>query len=149
MSIRTAAGADLPFAPAWSGRVDVQCSRPLNARSFTADLGVNFRDDYHVHPSLFAEAHQDAYAKPDSRLGLAGEEGWTVALMGRNLTNEKTFSQGFETPVSAPPGATQDDNTATQLLDAGRNGGVAGAISVRVVRGRGSLLQLARKEGRG
>lgn len=114
-------GTDLPNAPKWSGRLDVQYLRPVADLVFTADLGVSFRDDYFVHPSLFDEVHQDAYAKLDLRLELASEaRGWSVALLGKNLTDEETFSQGFETPGSAPPGAIPDHTTATQLMDIGR-----------------------------
>ncbi len=114
-------GTDLPNAPKWSGRLDVQYLRPVADLLFTADLGVSFRDDYFVHPSLFDEVHQDAYAKLDLRLELASEaRGWSVALLGKNLTDEETFSQGFETPGSAPPGAIPDHTTATQLMDIGR-----------------------------
>jgi iron complex outermembrane receptor protein len=114
-------GASLPFAPDWSGRVDVQYFRPFGVLSFTADLGVTVRDDYFTHPTLFEEARQKAYAKLDLRVELADDrQGWSLALLGRNLTDEETISQGFETPVSAPPGATPDHNSATRLLDIGR-----------------------------
>ncbi len=114
-------GTGLPFAPEWSGRVDVRYQRPVGNLTLSVDAGMSYRDDYFVHPARFAEARQDGYTKFDLRVELASDAaGWTLALMGRNLTDEETFSQAFETPVSAPPGATPDYNTATQLLDPGR-----------------------------
>ncbi|MFW6093679.1 MAG: TonB-dependent receptor [Pseudomonadota bacterium] len=115
-------GTSLPHAPQWTGRVDVQYSRAVGGgRWFTADAGVSFRDDFFTHPAQFAESRQDAFAKLDLRLELADErQGWTVALVGRNLTDETTITQSFETPASAPPGTTPDYNLASGYVDVGR-----------------------------
>ena len=52
-----------------------------------------------------------------SRLELASEAGWMLALVGKNITDEETFSQAFETPVSAPAGFTPDHFAVTRYLD--------------------------------
>lgn len=114
-------GQDLPNAPQWSGRFDLRYWNNLGGLLFTSDLGVSFRDSYFTHPTLFREARQDAYAKVDLRLELANEEqGWSAAVLVKNMTDAKTVSQAFETPGSAPPGSTPDHFTVTQLVDIGR-----------------------------
>ena len=77
-----------------------------------------FEDDSYTHLSLMPESLQESYAKLDLRLAIGAQSGrWELALIGKNLTNEKTISQGFETPFSAAPGAIPDHNSATLLLD--------------------------------
>jgi iron complex outermembrane receptor protein len=43
---------------------------------------------------------QSGYTKFDARLAIRKENGaWELALVGRNLTNEVTFSQAINTPL--------------------------------------------------
>jgi hypothetical protein len=114
-------GEDLPFAPDWGGNVDLRYESVIGGYNFRADLGIVARGDLYVHPTLFAESEQDTYAKVNLRVEIADDAaGWSLALVGKNLNDEDTISYAFETPASAPPGATPDYGTVTQLVDIGR-----------------------------
>ena len=111
-------GEDLAYAPDYSGSLDLAYSNRLGgALTFTGTLGVIFRDDTHVHPSLMDEAEQESYSKVNLRLEVESESGWMLAVVGKNLTDEKTFAQAFETPLTSPPGFTPDHFMVTRYLD--------------------------------
>ena len=114
-------GVALAFAPDYSGTLDLEYSNHVgNGLNFTGMLGVTFRDDTYVHASLMPESEQKSHGKVNLRLELASDSGWMIAAVGKNLTDEKTISQAFETPLSAPPGFTPDHFLATRLVDRGR-----------------------------
>ena len=113
-------GVGLAFAPDYSGTLDLEYSNQVgNGLTFTGVLGVTFRDDMFVHASLMPESEQKSHGKVNLRLEFASESGWMLAAVGKNLTDKKTFSQAFETPLSAPPGVP-DHFLATRLVDRGR-----------------------------
>ena len=116
------AGEDLAFAPDSSGSLDLEYSTPLgDGLTFTGTVGVTYRDDTFVHASLMPEALQESHNKVNLRLELASEAGWMLALVGKNITDEETFSQAFETPLSAPPAPFVPDHfTATRIIDRGQ-----------------------------
>ena len=113
-------GVQLTFAPDYSGTLDLEYANQVgNGLTFTGAVGVTFRDDTYMHASLMPEALQESHNKMNLRLELASESGWMLAVVGKNLTDEETFSQAFETPLSAPPGVP-DHFLATRLVDRGR-----------------------------
>ena len=113
-------GVQLAFAPDYSGTLDLEYANQVgNGLTFTGAVGVTFRDDTYMHASLMPEALQESHNKMNLRLELASESGWMLAVVGKNLTDEETFSQAFETPLSAPPGVP-DHFLATRLVDRGR-----------------------------
>ena len=84
-------GKDLQFSPEWSGSVSLEYRRDLSGDlRFTGILGVDFTDDYYSALDLEPLSLQDAYAKLNARLQLASYSGWSVALVGKNLTDEET-----------------------------------------------------------
>ena len=114
-------GEDLAYSPDSSASLDLEYSNNLgDSLTFTGTLGVIFRDDTHVHPSLMDEAEQESYSKLNLRLELESESGWMLAVIGKNLTDEETFAQAFETPLTSPPGFTPDHFLVTRYLDPGR-----------------------------
>lgn len=111
-------GEDLAYSPDYSGTLDLEYSNQVgDSLTFTGTLGVTFRDDTHVHPSLMDEAEVEGHSKVNLRLQLESESGWMLAIIGKNLTDEETFSQAFESPLTAPPGVTPDHNAVTRYLD--------------------------------
>ena len=123
-------GADLVHAPTWSGNLALDVERPLvNSIVWRANLSVGFRSDEFVHPTLFDDAVQDAHAKVDLRFALGDNENhWEVAVIGRNIFDKETISHAFETPFSAPPGATPDHTSVTKLVDEPRTVAVQGTL---------------------
>lgn len=68
---------------------------------FRANIDTIFTDEYHPSPNLDDRIKQDAYAQFNGRLSLASEEdGWEIALLGKNLTDETIVVYGVDTPVA-------------------------------------------------
>ena len=106
-------GTPLPFAPDWSGSLDVYFDQPVGRMNLRANLGATFRDDTYTHPNLMPDGIQESFVKWDARIELADDNaGWSVALLGKNLSNEKVFTQSFLTPVLA--------GNVTRLVDVRR-----------------------------
>lgn len=110
-------GARLFNAPEWSGSFGLDVEQDLTENLvWNGNLGVTYRSDFYTHPTLFQESLQGSHAKLDLRLALSNRDNtWEVALVGKNLTDEKTFAQSFETPFSAATGATPDHTMTTHL----------------------------------
>lgn len=103
-------GTPLPFAPDWSGSLDLYFDQSIGRLNLRANLGAAFRDDTYTHPNLMPDGVQESYVKWDARIELADDNsGWSVALLGKNLGNEKVFAQSFLTPVIP--------NSVTRLVD--------------------------------
>ena len=84
----------LPLAPEWTGNIYANTSFPI-ADNITgiADLNVSFSDEFYTDASLEPAGLQDSYAKLSARIGVEAADGkWTLALVGRNLTDEKVLS---------------------------------------------------------
>ena len=85
-------GKPLPYSPDWKGSLRVKYSQPLTG-SLSLDYGVdatwqsktNF--DLQQQPDSF----QSAYTIWNARIALQSTAGWTVAFVGRNLT-DKSYS---------------------------------------------------------
>ena len=85
----------------------------LGRMNLRANLGATFRDDTYTHPNLMPDGIQESFVKWDARIELADDNaGWSVALLGKNLSNEKVFTQSFLTPVLA--------GNVTRLVDVRR-----------------------------
>jgi iron complex outermembrane receptor protein len=98
------AGTVFPFASKWSGNIGADYTWYLpNDLKLTGSLVTRIRSSYDTESSLDPAGRQPAYAKLDARLELAGpNDRWSVALIGRNLTDEHTFSFSYFWPFDAP-----------------------------------------------
>lgn len=107
-------GTRLPRAPKWSGAVTLNVNHPLeNGMSLLADATVRGRSGAYLEENLNPRSYQEAFSKVDLRLGLASaDDRWTLAVIGRNLTNEWTASHSFGTPFLA--------GSQTYVVDPGR-----------------------------
>lgn len=110
-------GAKLFNAPKWSGSFGLDIEQDLTDNLvWNGNIGVTYRSDFYTHPTLFQESLQESHGKVDVRMGISNRaKTWEVALVGKNLTDEKTIAQSFETPFSAPTGATPDHTMTTHL----------------------------------
>ena len=87
-------GRPLPLAPEWSGNIYANSSFPVADNiNGIADLNVSFSDEFYTDASLEPAGLQDSYAKLSARVGVEAADGkWSLAVVGRNLTDEKVLS---------------------------------------------------------
>lgn len=117
--VQDLAGEPLQFAPELAGSLAleyfVSITDGIDLR-MTADL--NYSDDYHFANDLDPVLEQDAYTKINARIGLASaDQTWSIAVLGKNLTDEKTSTWGNDVPL-AGQGFSQ---TYFQHIDAPRS----------------------------
>jgi len=95
------AGARLVRAPEWKGDAFVEARWPLPHDLFLAGrLSANYQGRSFFQPDEHPLNSQPAFTKLNARLAIGAQDGpWELALVGRNLTNEVTSSQGFNTPA--------------------------------------------------
>jgi len=106
------AGASLGWAPEWSGNLVLSLDQSVGSNlRLLGNLALLYRDDVWLTPSGDASpliALQPATTWIDARIGIGSEDGrWTVALVGKNLTDEETIAQSYVFPFPVNiPGAT-------------------------------------------
>lgn len=117
------AGYDLPFSSKWSGSLQAQIKAPIADRYELATTAqFNYRSKFFIsdnqHPVY---GIQPAYQKLDLRVQFGDrDERWNVALVGRNLTNERTYSFAFLWPASlsnTPAGQRYLEETRTIAIE--------------------------------
>jgi iron complex outermembrane recepter protein len=105
-------GTRLPRSSRWNGTLNLVYEQPLaSGMRFDVDLGLVYNSDRYLVENLTPLGRQPGYTKVNLRLALAGRgDKWSLAVVGKNLTDETTFTHAFGTPL-APPG------TNTYLVD--------------------------------
>lgn len=101
-------GRPLQFAPDFSltARTGYDMSVSDN---WTARIEANavYNSGYEIPGDLEPQLAQDDFIKLGGRISLVDEEnGWSVAVIGKNLTNEKTSQWGNDLPLSNLLGTT-------------------------------------------
>ena len=91
----------------------------------TADMFAS--DGYFLSPTLDPNQTQDSYAKFNMRIAL-GDPGrrWEIAVLGKNLTDERTVSMGVGTPLAY---STFGAYSQANVVDEGRTFAVQGRFS--------------------
>lgn len=93
------------FTPEWSSSTTFDYVTGITASmDFRATLDVNYRDEQYVDTTLNDDVIQDAVTLLNLRLAVEGEQ-WTVALLGKNLTDEEVVSFTTDTALSGTLGA--------------------------------------------
>jgi outer membrane receptor protein involved in Fe transport len=84
------------------GNLAFDYQRPFgNGLLFTGRLDVFYTSDYDASATYDPALVQDAYSTVNLRLGIGSESGsWQLAVLGKNLTDEKILSFGGDTPLS-------------------------------------------------
>ena len=97
------AGKRGPNAPEWSGNLYASYQRALsNNLMLLFNVDAAYKDDYFLDNDLDPNAFQDSYYKINARLALAGgDDSWEVAVYGRNLTDETTYTYAADSVLSA------------------------------------------------
>ncbi len=88
--IQDLSGKDLQFSPDWSGTLNLEYFQPMEGMEFSALLGIDYSSDFYTALDLDPISKQDSYAKLNARIQLAADAGWSIALVGKNLTDEET-----------------------------------------------------------
>ena len=100
-------GNPLPFAAEWSGNAFVRGNFDVATDlSINALAQVNYTGEYGFDAAFNAAENAPATTMLDLRLGLASNDGWEVAVFGRNVTDEEVRMYGAPTALTATfPGA--------------------------------------------
>jgi iron complex outermembrane receptor protein len=64
-------------------------------------INLSYTDDYFTSPTLDPNLVQDSYVKVNARIQLASVDGWSIALIGENLTDEGISTFGNEAPLAS------------------------------------------------
>lgn len=112
-------GQRLQFAADWSGNLGLNYSTAISENlEFNASADVMFTDEYDTAADGDEVLIQDSFTKVNARIELANIDGvWSVALLGRNLTDETTSTWGNDIPL----GNFGFAGSYFQMLDAPRS----------------------------
>ena len=89
------------FAPDYSGNIALNYeANVFSGYTLSANLALNFTDEFFLEQDLDPLAHQNAYEKINLRIGLLdADDKWSLSLLVNNLTDKSTFSQANDVPV--------------------------------------------------
>ena len=112
----------------WQATLALDWAQPLTdglELRTTADMFAT--DGYFLSPTLDPDQRQSSYAKFNLRVAL-GDPGnnWEVALLGKNLTDEKVVSMGVSTPLAF---STFGAYSQANIVGEGRTFAVQGRIN--------------------
>lgn len=99
-------GRTPPKAPRFAGRMGGTFDVPLaNNWRLAVSSDVSYTSSYNFTDTLRPDAYQHAYAKWDAAVRLTGpEDRWSVALIGRNLTNKLVVTSANDIPFTGGTG---------------------------------------------
>ncbi len=85
-------GETLVFSPEWSGSLFLEYFFPVgDAMELRLGADVNYTDDFYSALDLDPATRHDSYTKYNARVALAAaDDTWSLALIGKNLTDEQT-----------------------------------------------------------
>lgn len=90
------------LTPKWSGNLNLDWTHEVGSSlKLDANLNFDFSSGYVPAANLDPRTYQDGYAKVGARLAIGAEDGqWTLALVGRNLTNERIKQTASALPLA-------------------------------------------------
>ena len=92
-------GADIPRAPLWSGSVVAAYERPLfEGWDISLDGSVDYESSQTHQQNPNAVPRADGITMLNAGIGLISENGFSVRLIGRNLTDENRYTFVFPAP---------------------------------------------------
>ncbi|MEH6581893.1 MAG: TonB-dependent receptor [Halioglobus sp.] len=97
------AGETLLFAPEWSYNINAEWIIPLTgSMELRTNADVNYSDKFYSALDLDPSTKHDANTRVNARIALASvDDTWSVALIGKNLTDEETRVWNNDVPTSA------------------------------------------------
>jgi iron complex outermembrane recepter protein len=92
----------LLFAPEWSANINAMYVIPIGSRmELLTSVDVNYSDEFYSALDLDPSTLHDSYTQVNARIALASiDETWSVALVGKNLTDEETYVWKNDVPVT-------------------------------------------------
>jgi outer membrane receptor protein involved in Fe transport len=96
-------GEPLVYSPDWSANLFVEYAFPLgNNLELRLNADANYRDSFYSTLDLDPATRHDSYTKYNARLALAAvDDKWSVAIVGKNLTDEETNVFNNDVPATA------------------------------------------------
>ena len=96
LQVQDLSGKSLQYAPKYAASTSVEYVWALpDSLELTGFLQLTYSDEFYLSLDLDPNLVQDAYTKLNARLSVAPENGaWEVAVVGRNLTDERTSGFG-------------------------------------------------------
>ena len=95
-------GQPLQFAPEHTANIGISYQKELSSGLLlSAGLDYNWSDDVVVSADLDENLVQESFGKLNGRIAFAGNDQWQISLVGKNLTNEKTFMWGNDIPLGS------------------------------------------------
>jgi iron complex outermembrane receptor protein len=93
-------GETLSRSPEWAASISASYTMSLGQRyDLVSTLDINYRADQFLSEDLDPGTLQEAYTQFNGRIALVSTDGkWTAALIGKNLTDEKTLSTAADLP---------------------------------------------------
>ena len=91
------------YVASYSGSLSLEYQNNINDKLlFKGSVDVNFTDEYSPAQNLDPALQQDGYEVYNIRLAIVDDisEKWEIALMGRNITDEKIISYANDVPLS-------------------------------------------------
>jgi len=92
----------LLFAPDWSANINAQYVMPLTASmELITSVDVNYTDEFYSALDLDPSTVHDDATKVNARIALASlDDSWSVAIIGKNLTDEDTQMWKNDVPTT-------------------------------------------------
>lgn len=117
--INNLAGRTSAQTPELSGVFSLDYRRPLND-GLTLGIGADvvYRDESYRQDDLDENALDDASTTLNARVRLSFISGWTLMLLGNNLTDEEIFSMGQDIPLASGAHFVQTVRPRTFALSA-------------------------------
>lgn len=98
--VQDLSGAETPYSSKWSGTAGLEYAAPLGRYKLTGRVDASFRSSYNPSLNNDPAVQQKGFTLLDARLSFGPEDGpWSLALFGKNLTNELYTDQTSDTPI--------------------------------------------------
>jgi len=90
------------LSPKWSGNLNLDYTTPISSDMKVAfNINADFSSSYIASANLDPRTFQDGYVKLGARLALGQiDNRWEVALIGRNLTNQRILQTASSMPLA-------------------------------------------------
>jgi iron complex outermembrane recepter protein len=101
--VQDLSGAPLQFSPEYAGSLALNYFTSVtDTLNVKASVDVNYSDDHLIANDLDPALDQGSFTKYNARLELASaDEVWSIAVLGKNLTDEKTSTWGNDVPLAS------------------------------------------------
>ncbi|MCX2980694.1 TonB-dependent receptor [Halieaceae bacterium IMCC14734] len=95
-------GEALQFSPEWSAHIGLDYATQLGSNmELRMGLDAMYSDAYEVANDLDPAVAQGSFSKINARIALLSlEDTWSVAVLGKNLTDEATTTWGNDVPLA-------------------------------------------------